>query len=96
MANPKVLKIEIRDTETIIFTGEVDRISSFNEIGRFDVFPMHANFISIIHKELSLYHNKQKIKEISIEEAVIKVKQDMVSIYLGIETLYLDDQHAKI
>ncbi|HSW88920.1 MAG TPA: hypothetical protein VLG12_07190 [Candidatus Saccharimonadales bacterium] len=88
----KVIKVKVRDTETILFEGEVERISSFNEIGPFDVYPMHANFISIIRQELVLYHNREKVKELKLEQAVMKVKQDVVHIFLGIEAFVLDEE----
>ncbi|SRR5260221_1840700 len=88
----KPINVQVRDAENILFEGEVDRISSFNEVGRFDVFSMHANFISIIRQELSLYKNNEKLKELKIEQAVLKVKQDTVHIFLGIETLMLDEE----
>lgn len=90
MANAKIT-IKVRDTQAIIYEGEVERISSFNEMGPFDVYPTHANFISIIQKELILYHNKVKVKELKIEQAVLKVKQDIAHIFLGIEALALED-----
>lgn len=87
----KPINLKVRDADTILFEGEVDRISSFNEVGRFDVFPMHANFISIIQKELSLFKGHEKVKEIKIEQAILKIKQDSASIFLGIESLTLDE-----
>jgi F0F1-type ATP synthase epsilon subunit len=85
------IKVKVRDSETVLFEGEVERISSFNEVGPFDVYPMHANFISILSKQLALYHNKEKIKELKLEQAVMKVKGDVVHIFLGIEALVLDE-----
>jgi F0F1-type ATP synthase epsilon subunit len=90
MTNPNFLKVKVRDAENILFEGEVDRISSYNEQGPFDVYPMHANFISIITKELTLYQNKQKVKQIELEQAIMKVKKDIANIFLGIETITLD------
>ena len=90
----KPIKIKVRDAENVIFEGEVDRVSSFNEVGRFDVFPMHANFISIIRQQLALYKNSQIIKELKIEQAILKVKQDIATIFLGIETLIVDEEKA--
>jgi len=91
MANKVPIKVRVRDTENIIFDGEVERISSFNEVGPFDVYPMHANFISIIHKGLTLYHNHEKVKEVKFEQAVMKVKKDVVNIFLGIDVLIVDE-----
>ncbi len=92
MSNKKPIKVKVRDTKDVIFEGEVDRISSYNEVGRFDVFPMHANFISIIQQEIILYKDHQKVKELKIEKAVMKVKQDNVVIFLGIEALVVEDE----
>lgn len=91
MADPKLIKVEILNTEETLFTGEVDRISSFNEIGAFDVYPMHANFISIIGEKVSLYNKHKIIKELTFEKAIMKVKQDLVSIFLGMEVLFVDE-----
>lgn len=88
----KPITVRVRDAETIVFEGEVDRISSFNEVGRFDIFPMHANFISIIKQELTLFKGHEKVKELKIEQAILKAKQDIVSIFLGIEALMADEE----
>ncbi len=92
MADKKTISVQVLTTEEILFEGEVDRISSFNEIGAFDVYPMHANFISIIGKKVALYSNHKIIKELPFEQAVMKVKKDIVYIFLGIEVLFLDEE----
>ena len=89
------MKVVVRTTEDIVYEGEIERISSFNEVGRFDIYPMHANFISILRQEIVLYHNKQKVKELKIEQAVMKVKGDVIHIFLGIEALFVDDDMGK-
>jgi len=90
----KKLKVIVKDTENIVYDGEAERVSSFNEVGRFDVLPMHANFISMINQELSIFHNKQKIKELKIDQAIMKVKQDVVHIFLGIEMFEMSSDVA--
>lgn len=92
MSNQNYIIATVRDTENIVFKGEVDRVSSYNEIGPFDIYPMHANFISIIRKELILYNKKVKVKELKIEQAVMKVKKDFINIFLGIEILAIDEK----
>src|SRR5258706_16112218 len=94
MSNAKLIKVIVQDTENIIFEGEVDRISSFNEVGPFDIYPMHANFISLIRNKLALYHKHEKVKELKLEQAVIKIKQDIVKIFLGIEVLFIDEKNG--
>ncbi|TXH02141.1 MAG: hypothetical protein E6P95_00470 [Candidatus Moraniibacteriota bacterium] len=85
----KTFKVIIRDTENTIFDGQVTRISSYNEVGAFDVYPMHANFISILRQEVTLYKDHEKVKEMQFEQAVLKVKADTAHIFLGIEVLFL-------
>jgi F0F1-type ATP synthase epsilon subunit len=72
----------------VLFEGESDRITSYNEVGPFDIYPMHANFISIIQKGVTIYLDHKVLKELKFEKAVMKVKQDSVKIFLGIETLF--------
>lgn len=91
----KTFKVRIRDTESTVFDGEADRISSFNEMGPFDIYAMHANFISILRQEMVLYKDHQKIKELKFEQAVLKVKKDVAQIFLGIEVLFLEDAVSK-
>ena len=86
----KTFKVRIRDTENTLFEGEIERISSYNEVGPFDIYPMHANFISILRQEVGLYNGKEKVKELKFEQAVLKVKQDSAQIFLGIEVLFLE------
>lgn len=91
MSDTKLLHVRIRDTENILFEGEADRINSYNEMGPFDIYPMHANFISIIKGNLSIYLNKEKIKELTFEQAIMKVKKDVAHIYLGIEVFNIEE-----
>jgi F0F1-type ATP synthase epsilon subunit len=90
MTTFKPMHVKVRDTADVVFEGEVDRISSHNEVGEFDIFPMHANFISIIKKKLSLYLKGKLLKEIKFSQAVLKSKQDVVDIFLGIDELVVE------
>lgn len=89
----KTFKVKVRDTENTIYDGEVERISSYNEVGPFDIYPMHANFISILRQEVTLYNGNTKVKELKFEQAVLKVKQDSAQIFLGIEVLFLEGKN---
>ncbi len=95
MADQTLIHLIVQDTENIIFDDTVDRITSYNEMGKFDVYPMHANFISIITKQIAIYQNHKMIKELPIQQAVMKVKKDEVRIFLGLEMFYLDDIEEK-
>jgi hypothetical protein len=52
---------------------------------------MHANFISMISKKITIFHNKQKVKELEIGQAILKVKKDVLHVFLGIELFTLGE-----
>jgi len=80
------LKVIVKSPEGIVFNGEVFAITSKNIAGLFDVLPYHANFVSIIKDTLILYETKDNPKEIRIENGVLKVSENDVEIFLGVET----------
>jgi F0F1-type ATP synthase epsilon subunit len=91
MSDIKIINVKVRDTENVLYEGEIDRISSFNEVGPFDIYPMHANFISIINTKVTLYNKKKVQKELTFEQAVMKVKKDIAHIYLGVEMFFIEN-----
>ena len=40
--------VTIYGLESILFEGKVKALSSVNEMGPFDILPLHINFISVI------------------------------------------------
>ena len=68
------LHLNIKDKGRIFFEGEVSAISTYNDIGIFDVLPMHENIISLIKNKI-IIHNENEEKEMKIEIWIIKSKQ---------------------
>ncbi len=83
----KELFVEIVNSENIVYSGKVKSVTSFNEKGRFDVIPMHTNFISIIHKKVALHELSGSRQEFQIESGIMKVKGNIIQIFLGVEAL---------
>jgi F0F1-type ATP synthase epsilon subunit len=77
--------LKIVGREGIVFEGKVDSISSYNERGKFDVLAMHANFISLIYKKLIIRVSPNDIREMDIGNALLRNKEGILEIYLGIE-----------
>ena len=61
MAQPNTMQVKVRDTQQTVFDGPAERITSYNEMGRFDVYPAHANFISILSQQIDIYNNHQNL-----------------------------------
>ena len=86
--------ITIRNREGIIYKGEARALSSYNDKGPFDILPLHANFISLIHTSIHFYTENGEEKEMPLDTGVLRVKKSIVEIYLGI--LHSFDELKKI
>ncbi|OGZ98939.1 MAG: hypothetical protein A3D41_04865 [Candidatus Sungbacteria bacterium RIFCSPHIGHO2_02_FULL_41_12b] len=80
----QILNVVIRDRSGILFEGEADSVSSYNDTGDFDVMPFHANFISIIKNNIVLRLKGGRVQTIPLKTGIIKVSQNKVEVYLGI------------
>lgn len=68
-----------------VLEEDATAISSYNEVGLFDVLPMHANFISIIKDKVIIHHGKEQ-KEVPIGVGILRVIDNTANIYLGVAT----------
>lgn len=78
------LHLIIKNRETTLFDGSVFFVSSFNELGRFDVLPQHTNFISLIKEKISYQTLDGEEKSITLNNGIIRVESNSVEVYLGI------------
>lgn len=78
------LIVLIRDREGILFEGEAESVSSFNDKGPFDVLSYHTNFISLIKKNVTVRRVGGAEESIPLEIGVMKVKENRVEVYVGI------------
>lgn len=77
------IHVIIKNKERIIFDGQVNAVSSFNDVGLFDILPLHENFISLVKNKIILQDSAGQ-KEFKINNGLLKVKEDKVDIYLGL------------
>ena len=75
----------VRSHEGLLYEGDVNSVTSYNEKGKFDVLAGHANFISLIQKRLIIQQSNGKNKEVEIDNALLRVRENMVEVYVGIE-----------
>jgi len=87
---PDKILVEIKNSEVIIFNGDAKSLSSVNEKGSFDILPFHANFFSIIKEKITIIGHDDKKTEISVKDnGILRVMENKISIFLGIETIEL-------
>lgn len=80
--DPKI-HLTIKNRENTLFEADASGVSSINDVGPFDILPMHENFISLIRDKI-IIHNKREQKEMKIESGLLKVNNNRVDIYLGL------------
>lgn len=81
---PNNIQLLIRQREKILFDGEIKAFTSLNERGTFDVLYEHANFISIINKTYVIHKLDGTKTEMKIDQGIVKVHENKVTVYLGI------------
>ena len=81
------MKVTVKNPEGIVFDGQVFALTSVNTSGPFDILPFHSNLVSLISKKLILYIQKENPQQMDIENGVLKVTENVVEIFLGVETV---------
>ncbi len=81
----KELNVLVIHPERVIFEGKVRAITGRNDKGSFDVLPLHTNFVSIIKDKVTIVELNGQKREIPIEEAIMKVYENKVWVFVGIK-----------
>lgn len=84
MAQQPKIYVLIRSRDKVLYNDKAYSVSSVNEKGPFDVLPMHANFVSLIKKTVTIDANKPTEKTFAVDSGVLSVSRDVVKVYLGI------------
>ncbi len=85
--NDNLFHLKIVAKDGILFDGEIKSLTSYNDNGKFDILALHANFISIIYKSIIIVDSKGGKREMDIEKALLKNKENNLEIYLGIDNI---------
>lgn len=78
--------LKVRNRMKILFEGDAKAVTSFNDTGRFDILPGHANFISVLNKEIIVHKIDGTKESITLQNGVMKVKQGEIHCYLDLLT----------
>lgn len=82
--DPNVLSVTVRNRAGVVYEGDCLSVTSYNKVGKFDILGKHANFITLVEKELILRPKLGAARTIPIENGVCKVRENQVSIFLGV------------
>lgn len=83
MNNNAKLTIIMRNKDNILYTGQASALSSVNDRGKFDILPLHENFISLIKEKVIVHPTLKENNEIKIDNGILRAYQDKVYIYVN-------------
>lgn len=66
------------------FTGKAKSVSAENQVGKFDILPQHANFVSQIFDSVTIITIDDKEHYYNFKRGVLEVSNNLVKIFLGI------------
>ena len=81
----RILDVVVRNRDTVLFEGPCTSVSSYNNVGKFDVLGRHANFITLVTNKIELVTKSGERRSIDVNNGVCKVKKNEVAIFLGIK-----------
>lgn len=76
------IHVNIKNRGKIFYNGDAEYVSSYNDKGKFDILPQHANFISLIKNYILVKKTNGEIEKIDIKTGVLKNINNDVVIYL--------------
>ena len=80
-----LIHVIIKNKNGTMVDEDAKAVSSYNEVGLFDVLSMHIHFISLIRKQVIIHQGKDgKDRTLDIGTGLMRVENNRVSIYLGL------------
>ena len=83
--NPEKLFVRVHTRNGIIINEEVRSVSSVNDTGVFDVLREHAQFITKIKENIKVTKLDGTNVVIPVGDAIMRVKAELVEVFLGIK-----------
>lgn len=77
--------LSIRSREGKVYEADVVSLTSYNEQGKFDILAQHANFISLVTRELTIREAGGTDKTINIDNALLRAREGRVEVFIGVE-----------
>ena len=85
MSLNRSLEVKISTPLEVLFEGDADSVSSVNSQGKFDILPLHANFVTLVQGEPIRVKMDGREKQFSFKNAVIHTTNNTVRIYGDVE-----------
>lgn len=82
--NRKELDVQVLSSTKALYNGKATAVSSFNEVGPFDILPLHENFISLIKDRITVVSTTGQRQQINFVRGLLEVSENRVRVFVGI------------
>lgn len=79
------IHVIVRDRTQTLYNGTATGVTSKNTKGVFDILHNHSNFISLINETLLIHREQAPDISIPMNNAIVKVKENNVEVYVGVK-----------
>ena len=83
----QLLYVTVKNPSGTQYQGHAESVTSYNNGGIFDVMGYHTNFISLIKNAVIIHEKEKKDITIPVENGIIKVYENTVTVFLGITSV---------
>lgn len=83
--NEDSFSVQMVGRDGVLFEGEVKAISTQNRVGKYDVLPIHANFISLVNGPVLIYKKDGTTQQINVIDGVIRVVEGRAQVFVGVK-----------
>jgi F0F1-type ATP synthase epsilon subunit len=83
MNRDQKLHLVVLRRDGTLFDGDVEAVSSKNEVGPFDILPEHGNFVSTVNEYLRIHKTGGEIEEIKLDKGILRVKENLLEVFIG-------------
>lgn len=82
MAQPLTLEVKIITPKEVVYQGQALAVSSQNSQGKFDILPLHTNFITYVEEyPVTILDTSKTPLVFNFSQAIIYCFQNQVAIY---------------
>ncbi len=81
-----LLEVRVISPKDVIFTGFAKSVSSRNSMGKFDILPRHANFITLVNQQpITIIKSTGQSVSFKFDVAIVYTVNNKVNIYTNLQ-----------
>lgn len=80
----QTIAVLVHSRSGMLFDGKVRSFSASNQIGNFDILPMHSHYVGTFDGQVDLVLENGQHRKLDLSAGVIRFKEGTVEVFEGI------------